>query len=107
MAVCRIALVSDISTMKVDWPRTRLSLAPTRVKRRSTIHADGRRRAGTKLPMCASRTMSPTWRRIVDLPAMFGPVRMITRAAGVEMHVVGDELFARHHPLDHRVPTAA
>ena len=37
--------------------------------------------AGTKLPMCAISAISPTCRRIVDLPAMFGPVRMITRAS--------------------------
>ena len=42
VAVCRIALVSLISTMNVDWPRTRLSLAPTRVKIRSH-DADPRR----------------------------------------------------------------
>lgn len=33
----RIRAVSDISTMKVDWPRERSSLAPTRQKIRSTM----------------------------------------------------------------------
>ena len=44
VAVCRIALVSLISTMNVDWPRTRLSLAPTRVNMRSTIPMRARAR---------------------------------------------------------------
>ena len=38
-------------------------------------------RAGTKLPICAMSTIRPIWRRIVVLPAMFGPVRRIIRAA--------------------------
>ena len=37
--------------------------------------------AGTKLPTCASTTMSPTWRSSVLFPAMFGPVRMMRRAS--------------------------
>ena len=61
-------------------------------------------RAGTKLPICAISTISPICRRIVDLPAMFGPVRMITALGLGEPHVVRDELVARHHPLDHRMP---
>ncbi len=65
--------------MNVDCPRTRLSLAPTRVNTRSAIPTRARV-AGTKLPICAISTISPICRRIVDLPAMFGPVRMITRA---------------------------
>ena len=82
VAVCRMALVSDISTMNVDCPRTRLSLAPTRVNTRSAMPTRARV-AGTKLPICAIRAMSPICRRIVLLPAMFGPVRMIMRAAAV------------------------
>jgi hypothetical protein len=39
-------------------PALILSLAPTRVKILSTIPTDALR-AGTKLPICASRTMSP------------------------------------------------
>ena len=48
--------VSVISTMKVDWPRARLSLAPTREKMRSTrpMWACS---AGTKEPICAMRAM--------------------------------------------------
>src|SRR5712692_7416345 len=59
VAACRIALVSLISTMNVDWPRTRLSEAPTRVNRRSTTPMIARRQ-GTKDPICASTTQSPT-----------------------------------------------
>jgi len=75
---CRIAAVSDISTMNVDWPAARLSLAPMRVKMRSTsgIRADA---AGTKQPQWASSTISAVWRRNVDLPAMLGPVITISR----------------------------
>ena len=72
----RMVAVSSISTMKVDSPREMLSEAPTRVKILSTrpIFAA---RAGTKQPICASRTISALWRRKADLPAMFGPVRMM------------------------------
>ncbi len=86
-----MALVSAISTMNVDWPRTRLSLAPTRVKRRSTMPTRARD-AGTKLPICARSTISPTCRRIVDFPAMLGPVRMITRALSVSITSFGMNL---------------
>ena len=68
-----MALVSLISTMKVDCPRDRLSLAPTLVNNRSTtpIVADF---AGTNDPIWARITTNPIWRRMVDLPAMLGPV---------------------------------
>src|SRR5437764_1392352 len=49
------------------------SSAPTRVKMRSTSPIRALR-AGTKLPSCAKRVIKATWRRYVDLPAMFGPV---------------------------------
>src|SRR5205814_9243919 len=71
VAPCRIALVSLISTMNVDWPRARLSDAPTRVNSRSTTPTMARR-AGTNAPICASTTHRPTCRSNVDLPAMFG-----------------------------------
>ena len=50
VAVLRICDVSVISTMNVERPRARLSLAPMRVKMRSMI---GRRaeRAGTNEPI--------------------------------------------------------
>jgi hypothetical protein len=62
VALCRIALVSIISTMNVDWPDVRSSPAPTRVNTRSTtpIDADA---AGTKPPHCAISTMIATCRR--------------------------------------------
>jgi hypothetical protein len=62
VAALRIFAVSIISTMKVLSPRTRLSLAPTRVKMRSTTPML-RAVAGTKLPNCAMRVMRATWRR--------------------------------------------
>src|SRR5207247_570738 len=46
--------------MNVDWPRTRLSDAPTRVNRRSTTPIRARRH-GTNEPICASTTQRPTW----------------------------------------------
>ena len=66
--------VSRISTMNVDSPRDRLSRGADAgedaiARRRS--RAD---RAGTNEPICASSTISATWRMYVDLPAMFGPV---------------------------------
>ena len=62
--------------MKVDCPRAMLSEAPTRAKRRSTTGSFAER-AGTNDPVCASRQSSAVCRRKVDLPPMFGPVRMI------------------------------
>src|SRR5256885_17222814 len=63
--------------MNVDWPRTRLSDAPTRVNSRSTTPTTARR-AGTNAPICASSTHSPTWRSSVDFPAMFGRGILLT-----------------------------
>ncbi len=52
---------SDISTMKVDWPEARSSLAPILVNTRSPrpIRAA---RAGTKEPIWAMSTIRATWR---------------------------------------------
>ena len=86
-----MALVSAISTMKVDCPRTRLSLAPTRVNRRSHTPIVAAV-AGTKLPVWAISTMSPTCRRIVLLPAMLGPVRMMRRASSTSRTSLGMNL---------------
>src|SRR5206468_1972427 len=63
--------------MNVDWPRTRLSEAPTRVNRRSTTPMLARRQ-GTNELICASTTQSPPCRSNVDLPAMLGPARRST-----------------------------
>ena len=52
---------SLISTMNVDWPPYRSSEAPMRVKIRSVIEMFAES-AGTKLPMCASSTISATCR---------------------------------------------
>ena len=60
--MCKIAAVSVISTMKVERPRARLSLAPMRVNTRSTTPSRAER-AGTNDPICASRTMSAVCRR--------------------------------------------
>ncbi|OQA28915.1 MAG: hypothetical protein BWY59_00618 [Verrucomicrobia bacterium ADurb.Bin345] len=62
VAELRIAALSIISTINVLSPRTRLSLAPTRVKIRSTTPMCASA-AGTKLPICAISVMSATWRR--------------------------------------------
>ena len=78
-----MALVSLISTMKVDCPWARLSLAPTRVKSRSTAPIDASA-AGTNAPIWASTTQTPICRRMVDFPAMFGPVTRATRSASVK-----------------------
>ena len=107
VALWRIALVSIISTMKVDCPDVRSSPAPTRVKTRSTtpIRADD---AGTKLPHCAISTISATWRRYVDFPAMFGPGEHDDlRIAGRERRVVRDERAGGERALDHRVAPVA
>ncbi len=76
----RMWAVSCISTMNVLCPRRIWSLAPTRVKTRST-RAILASRAGTKLPTWAMTTTSAVWRRKVDLPPMLGPVRTNRRGA--------------------------
>ena len=49
-------------------------------------------RAGTNDPACASTASSAVWRRYVDLPPMFGPVRITSwRVAAVERDVVRHE----------------
>ena len=57
----RMSATSVISTMKVDCPAERSSLAPMRVKIRSTtpMRAEA---AGTKDPIWAISTMRATWR---------------------------------------------
>ena len=62
MAWRRMCAVSCISTMNVDWPRRMWSVAPTRVKMRSTRPTFASR-AGTNEPICAMSTMSAVWRR--------------------------------------------
>ena len=57
----RMSATSVISTMKVDWPADRSSLAPMRVKIRSTTPMRALA-AGTKEPIWAMRTISATWR---------------------------------------------
>ena len=59
VAVRRMSDTSVISTMKVDWPADRSSLAPMRVKMRSTTPMWASW-AGTKLPTCAISTISAT-----------------------------------------------
>ena len=59
VAFLRMSATSFISTMNVDCPEARSSDAPMRVNNLSTMptRADA---AGTKLPICAMRTMSAT-----------------------------------------------
>ena len=61
VAYFKMEATSAISTIKVDWPDAKSSLAPILVNTRSTrpIRA---LRAGTKEPIWAIRTMSATWR---------------------------------------------
>ena len=59
--------------MNVLCPWERLSSAPTRVKILSVTLIEARA-AGIKDPIWAISTISATCLRIVDLPAMFGPV---------------------------------
>ena len=77
---------SVISTMNVDCPADRSSLAPMRVKMRSTTPMWALC-AGTNEPICAMSTISATCRIYVDLPAIFGPVMMLTRSSFAPMWV--------------------
>src|SRR5262249_8974838 len=73
VALLRMLAASVISTMKVLCPRPSSSLAPTRVKMRSTTPTRAFR-AGTKLPAWASSVISATWRMKQLFPLMLGPV---------------------------------
>ena len=70
VALFKMFAVSVISTMNVDCPRDKSSLAPMRVKMRSTrsIRASA---AGTKLPVCASSVEQR------DLPDVSGFARHV------------------------------
>ena len=61
VALRRMEATSDISTIKVERPEARSSLAPIRVNTRSTtpMEAD---LAGTKEPIWARMVISATWR---------------------------------------------
>ena len=76
MALLRMFDASVISTMKVDSPSEMLSLAPTLVNILST-NPTFALSAGTKQPICASRTIRAVCLNRADFPAMFGPVIMI------------------------------
>ena len=79
--------VSSISTMKVLWPVAISSCAPIRVKIRSTIPICAES-AGTNEPIWAISVISATCRSQLLLPAMFGPVRMITWSLSAIEHGV-------------------
>ena len=59
VAFFKISATSFISTMNVDCPEARSSDAPMRVKSLSTMPMRALA-AGTKLPICAMRTISAT-----------------------------------------------
>jgi hypothetical protein len=86
--------------MNVLCPPPRLSLAPTRVKMRSTMPIRAAR-AGTNEPICARRTVSATCRIVVDLPAMFGPVTIIKRSPSAS----SDTSFGTNEPAAARRST--
>ena len=102
MAACRIAAVSCISTMNVDWPRAMLSDAPTRAKMRSTT-------ASLALRAGHERTGLRQQGQQRDLPQVGGLAAHVRpgqdddlRAVGVELHVVRHE-GSGDVPLDDRV----
>ena len=101
----RMLAVSIISTMKVEWPRARLSDAPTRVKTRS--HNPMRAVfAGTKQPDWA---MIDAERHLPHHRALARHVRpgddQHLTLVSIEPHVVGDEADAAEQLLDDRVAT--
>jgi len=77
VALRRILATSVISTINVDCPEARSSDAPTLVNILSTIHILAES-AGTKLPVCAIRTIRAVCLIYVDLPAILGPVIIAT-----------------------------
>ena len=96
--------VSFISTIKVLWPRPRSSLAPTRVKMRSSRPTTARL-AGTKQPQWARRREH---RDLADVGALARHVRAgeNDEAFGfeIEPHVVGNKFFVGRELLEHRMP---
>ena len=107
VAWARIAAVSTISTMKVERPRARLSDAPTRLNKRSTMPTLARL-AGTKLPAWARTAISAAWRRKVDLPPMLGPVISHSRSLGPSERSLATKRspMSRERGFDHRMPPA-
>ena len=77
VAFLRMFATSVISTMNVLWPLARSSDAPTLVNILSHTHTFALF-AGTKLPTAAISTISASCLMYVDLPAMLGPVIMLT-----------------------------
>jgi hypothetical protein len=71
----RIYATSCISTIKVDCPRNKLSLAHTLEKSLSIIGILAFS-AGTKLPICASKTTRAFCLKKVDFHHIFGHVIM-------------------------------
>ncbi|MNY41779.1 hypothetical protein D3C86_1766180 [compost metagenome] len=71
-----ILAVSFISTIKVDSPPLKLSLAPTRVKILS-VNGTLAWEAGTKLPIWVIRVINAVCLNMALLPLIFGPVRMM------------------------------
>ena len=82
-----------------------MSLAPTRVKILSTMPMTARF-AGTWLPICASSTISPTCRRKLDFPLMFGPVMIRIWSLPVSSRTEFGVYCSpgRQQPFDHRMP---
>ena len=107
MALLRILAVSLISTMKVDWPRARSSLAPMRVKIRSTrsIRAllGGHKRSGVRQQGEQS-----------DLPNIGAFARHVRPGdqsdllvAQIQLRVVGNKPFFVDALIQHRMAPLA
>jgi hypothetical protein len=91
VAWCRMLAVSIISTMKVDSPRARSSLAPTRVKTRSTIRSRPRGPARSSRPGPSGRSARDL-AQVGRLAAHVGAGEQHDlRALAVELDVVGHE----------------
>ena len=73
VASSQIAFVSSSSTKNVDLFSRMRSLAPSRVKTRSTT-VNLQDSAATKHPIYAIIAARQVWRRSVDFPPMLGPV---------------------------------
>mmetsp|Transcript_7278 Transcript_7278/g.10932 ORF Transcript_7278/g.10932 Transcript_7278/m.10932 type:complete len:235 (+) Transcript_7278:170-874(+) len=79
VAWCRMLAVSDSSTKKVDCPARIRSMAPRRVKMRST-GLSTKDSQGTKQPSCAMMTARHVCLSSVLFPPMLGPLRSRQRA---------------------------
>ena len=107
VALFRMFAVSFISTMKVDWPRERSSLAPTRVKMRSARPISALLRGHVAADLRHEREQ----RHLADVGALARHVRagddVEAVGAAIQLHVVRHEFLLDQALIEHRMAAVA